>query len=119
MIQQVNLLRHSSHGDNQLLKNPYFLTSIVVCVVLLTISVINYSNHSAQITRHQQLQQELQAASARLLEIQARFPSQTPDTTLQLALQQTQQRYQQEVLAELYLAPLEMQLQLLIQIAHL
>ncbi|PPD32799.1 MAG: hypothetical protein CTY19_10075 [Methylomonas sp.] len=94
MIQQVNLLRHSSHGDNQLLKNPYFLTSIVVCVVLLTISVINYSNHSAQISRHQQLQQELQAASARLQEIQARFPSQTPDTTLQLALQQTQQRYQ-------------------------
>lgn len=94
MIQQINLLPRNDDGNKQLLKNPYVLISLAVCTILLLISTVNQYQLQARKDRHQQLTQDLQAASARLLAIQARFPSQITDKTLQLELEQTRQRYQ-------------------------
>ena len=94
MIQQVNLLRHNGYGDNPFFKNPYVLLSAAFIFILLIISTFTHHTLQKQQERHQQLEQLLQAATERLQTIQARFPSQTPNKTLQLEIQQTQQRYQ-------------------------
>lgn len=94
MIQQVNLLRHNGYGDNPFFRNPYVLTSAALICILLIISAFTHYSLQAQQDRHQQLEQQLQAATEHLQTIQARFPSQTPDKTLQLEIQQTQQRHQ-------------------------
>lgn len=94
MIQQVNLLQHTSYGDKQFFKNPYVLISATFVGILLTISLFTQHHQQQQKARHQYVEQQLQATTERLQKIQARFPSQTPDKTLQLELQQTQQRYQ-------------------------
>lgn len=94
MIQQVNLLRHNGYEDKQFFKNPYVLISVVFVGILLTISLFTQYNQRQLKLRHQDVAQQLQATTERLQTIQARFPSQTPDKTLQLELQQTQQRYQ-------------------------
>jgi Tfp pilus assembly protein PilN len=94
MIQQVNLLRHNGSGNNPFFKNPYVLISAVFLFILLIISAFSHYSLQKQQERHQQLEQQLQAATEHLQTIQTRFPSQIPDKTLQLEIQHTQQRYQ-------------------------
>jgi len=94
MMQQVNLLPKSDKVNNIWLRSPEILAGIGVCLLFMTISTIEtYRNHELN-QQYQQLEQQLQLATAQLNELQTRLSAQTPDTTLSLELQQTQQRYQ-------------------------
>ena len=94
MIQQVNLLPTSDKSNNALLQSPEVLVGIGVGILFLAITAIeSYHNHQLY-QQHQLLEQQLQVTTAHLNELQSRLSQQTPDNTLLLELQQTQQRYQ-------------------------
>ncbi|MCQ8105075.1 PilN domain-containing protein [Methylomonas sp. SURF-2] len=94
MIQQVNLLRKDGRTDKTLLTNPYLLVSVSVCAIMLGISAYDTYQLQLQKQQHEQLEQQLLAATTRLTELQARFPRRTIDNTLLQALQQATQRQQ-------------------------
>lgn len=94
MIQQVNLYRNADQADYAFLKNPYALISLGACLLLIIVSVVSEYNLQQQKQQRQDLEQQLQIATAHLEDVQTRFPQKTLDNALTLQLQQAQQQYQ-------------------------
>lgn len=94
MIQQVNLYRNTDQADYAFFKNPYVLVSLGVCLLLIIVSVMAEYSLQQQKQQRQELEQQLQIASAHLEEVQTRFPQKTLDDALTQELQQARQQYQ-------------------------
>lgn len=94
MIQQVNLYQYGSKQHKAILRNPYLLAVLGVCVYLLIAGVFvihNLHNRKAELL---QLQTQLRQAQAHLQTLQNQYPNQQIDALLNREIQQSQTAYQ-------------------------
>lgn len=93
MIQQINLYRNDDAGDNPLL-NPYLQGLLAGCGALIIATAVIWQSRANQLDRQQQLQQQLQKATAEILLLQAQSPNPQADLLLNQELQQSESIYQ-------------------------
>ncbi|AMK78858.1 MULTISPECIES: PilN domain-containing protein [Methylomonas] len=94
MIQQINLYQSGGKQHNAMLRNPYLLAVVGVCVYLLiagTVASRNLHDRQAELL---QLQTQLQQAQAQLQNLQNQHPNQQVDALLHREIQQAQTEYQ-------------------------
>lgn len=93
MIQQINLYRNDEVGGNPLL-NPYLLALLTGCGALIVASAVIWQSRANQLDHQQQLQQQLQKATAEILLLQAQSPNPQAGLLLNQELQQSESIYQ-------------------------
>lgn len=93
MIQQINLYQQGDTGHGHVLLNPYLLSVLGVCLVLLIAGgFASHTLHRRQ-AELQQLQAQAQQAQAQLQNFQSKYPHQQIDALLNQEIQQSQSLY--------------------------
>ncbi len=94
MIQQINLYQEAEKSNSRLLLNPYLLAGVMIFAGLLATAFLAWQSLGELQSQRQQLQQQLQTATAEVLMLQAQLPNQQSNTVLEQQLQQSQSVFQ-------------------------
>jgi len=94
MMQQINLYQEPETSHSYLLLNPYLLSGALVCLALLATAFLTSQSVAELQSQRQQLQQQLQYATAEVLMLQAQLPSQQSNSLLEQQLQESQSVFQ-------------------------
>jgi len=89
MIQQINLFQDIDQATVSRKLNVYLLSLPLLCIVLAGFSLFSWWSVSRQQHQLQQLQSQLQTATARLQLLQQQNTAEQPDQLLEHKLQQT------------------------------
>lgn len=94
MIQQINLYQEPETSQSHLLQNPYLFSGAMICLALLATAFLTWQSLAELQAQRQQLQQQLQAATAEVLMQQAQLPNQQSNNLLEQQLQESQSVFQ-------------------------
>jgi uncharacterized membrane-anchored protein YhcB (DUF1043 family) len=94
MIQQINLYQETEASHSHLILNPYLLAGGAIFAGLLVTAFLTRQSLGELQAQRQQLQQQLQTATAEVLMLQAQLPNQQSNSLLEQQLQQSQSVFQ-------------------------